>query len=114
MALWVAMSVNIPTYMLARSGMIAGGDELAPGRFHRVPGGTSLKLAPMLLNAHAGAKYGIPFPLFLRGRRLACVGANVPAVLALWWRADALASTPGSGAEQSMAMVVVLFPRWQT
>ena len=34
----------------------------------------------MLLNAHAGAKYGIPFPVFVRAS-FGVRGANIPAVL---------------------------------
>ena len=34
----------------------------------------------MLLNAHAGAKYGIPFPVFVRAS-FGPVGANIPALL---------------------------------
>ena len=34
----------------------------------------------MLLNAHAGARYGIPFPVFARSS-FGVLGANVPAVL---------------------------------
>src|SRR5262249_25716799 len=37
-------------------------------------------LAPMLLNAHAGTKYGIPFPVFVRAS-FGVRGANLPAVL---------------------------------
>src|SRR6266481_6279053 len=71
-ALWIAMSVNIPTYMLA-SGMIAGGMSWRQAIF-TVFLGNVLVLAPMLLNAHAGAKYGIPFPVFAR----ASFGVLVP------------------------------------
>ena len=63
-ALWVAMSVNIPTYMLA-SGMIAGGMNWKQAIF-TVFLGNLIVLVPMLLNAHAGARYGIPFPVFAR------------------------------------------------
>src|ERR1035438_6105215 len=59
-ALWIAMSVNIPTYMLA-SAMIAGGMNWKQAIF-TVFLGNVLVLIPMLLNAHAGAEYGIPFP----------------------------------------------------
>src|SRR5207302_432406 len=52
-ALWIAMSVNIPTYMLA-SGMIAGGMNWKQAIF-TVFLGNVLVLIPMLLNAHAGA-----------------------------------------------------------
>jgi len=55
------MSVNIPTYMLA-SGMIAGGMNWKQALF-TVFLGNVLVLIPMLLNAHAGAQYGIPFPV---------------------------------------------------
>jgi len=68
-ALWVAMSVNIPTYMLA-SGMIAGGMNWKQAIF-TVFLGNVIVLIPMLLNAHAGARYGIPFPVFARAVRRA-------------------------------------------
>src|SRR5690348_15946217 len=55
-ALWISMSVNIPTYMLA-SGMIAGGMNWSQALF-TVFLGNVLVLVPMLLNAHAGAQYG--------------------------------------------------------
>jgi len=37
-------------------------------------------LVPMLLNAHAGTKYGIPFPVFVRAS-FGPIGANIPAIL---------------------------------
>lgn len=77
-SLWVAMSVCIPTYMLA-SGLIAGGMswKQAIGTIFL---GNVIVLIPMLLNAHAGAKYGIPFPVFVRAS-FGVRGANIPAVL---------------------------------
>jgi NCS1 family nucleobase:cation symporter-1 len=77
-SLWVAMSVCIPTYMLA-SGLIAGGMNWwqAVGTIFL---GNLIVLAPMLLNAHAGAKYGIPFPVLVRAS-FGVRGANIPAVL---------------------------------
>src|SRR5580704_5676627 len=78
-ALWVAMSVNIPTYMLA-SGMIAGGMNWKQAIF-TVFLGNVIVLIPMLLNAHAGARYGIPFPVFARSS-FGVLGANIPAGLA--------------------------------
>src|SRR5260370_96729 len=79
-ALWVAMSVNIPTYLLA-SGMIAGGMNWKQAIF-TVFLGNVLVLIPMLLNAHAGARYGIPFRRFARAP-FDALGANVPALLRL-------------------------------
>ena len=77
-SLWVAMSVCIPTYMLA-SGLIAGGMNWwqAVGTILL---GNLIVLAPMLLNAHAGTKYGIPFPVLVRSS-FGVRGANLPALL---------------------------------
>jgi nucleobase:cation symporter-1, NCS1 family len=77
-SLWVAMSVCIPTYMLA-SGLIAGGMSWKQA-IGTILLGNLIVLVPMLLNAHAGAKYGIPFPVFVRAS-FGLRGANVPAVL---------------------------------
>ena len=63
-SLWVAMSVCIPTYMLA-SGLIAGGMSWWQAIL-TILLGNLIVLVPMLLNAHAGAKYGIPFPVLVR------------------------------------------------
>jgi NCS1 family nucleobase:cation symporter-1 len=77
-SLWVAMSVCIPTYMLS-SGLIAGGMNWwqAVGTILL---GNLIVLAPMLLNAHAGTKYGIPFPVLVRAS-FGVRGANLPALL---------------------------------
>ena len=77
-SLWVAMSVCIPTYMLA-SGLIAGGMSWWQA-IGTILLGNLIVLIPMLLNAHAGAKYGIPFPVFVRAS-FGVRGANLPAVL---------------------------------
>jgi NCS1 family nucleobase:cation symporter-1 len=76
-SLWVAMSVCIPTYMLA-SGLIAGGMNWWQA-IATILLGNLIVLIPMLLNAHAGTKYGIPFPVFVRAS-FGVRGANVPAV----------------------------------
>src|SRR5579862_7395375 len=70
-ALWVAMSVNIPTYL------IASGMNWKQALF-TVFLGNVIVLIPMLLNAHAGAEYGIPFPVFARSS-FGVLGANIPA-----------------------------------
>jgi NCS1 family nucleobase:cation symporter-1 len=77
-SLWVAMSVCIPTYMLA-SGLIAGGMNAIQAVF-TIFLGNLIVLIPMLLNAHAGTRYGIPFPVFVRAS-FGVRGANVPAIL---------------------------------
>jgi NCS1 family nucleobase:cation symporter-1 len=77
-ALWVSMAVCIPTYMLA-SGLIAGGMNWWQAIL-TILLGNLIVLIPMVLNAHAGAKYGIPFPVFVRAS-FGVRGANIPAVL---------------------------------
>jgi nucleobase:cation symporter-1, NCS1 family len=77
-SLWVAMSVCIPTYMLA-SGLIAGGMSWKQA-IGTILLGNLIVLAPMILNAHAGTKYGIPFPVYARAA-FGVRGANVPALL---------------------------------
>ena len=63
MALWFSMCMEITTYRLA-SGLIAKGMDWKQA-IGTVLLGNLIVLVPMLLNAHAGAKYGIPFPVFL-------------------------------------------------
>jgi len=77
-SLWVAMSVCIPTYMLA-SGLIAGGMNWWQA-IGTILLGNLIVLIPMLLNAHAGTKYGVPFPVFVRAS-FGVRGANLPAIL---------------------------------
>jgi NCS1 family nucleobase:cation symporter-1 len=77
-SLWVAMSVCIPTYMLA-SGLIAEGMSWKQA-IGTILLGNLIVLVPMILNAHAGTKYGIPFPVYVRAS-FGVRGANIPAVL---------------------------------
>jgi len=72
------MSVCIPAYMLA-SGLIAAGMSWTEA-LGTILLGNVIVLVPMTLNAHAGAKYGIPFPVCVRAS-FGVLGANVPAVL---------------------------------
>ncbi len=110
-ALWVAMSVNIPTYMLA-SGMIAGGMNWKQAIF-TIFLGNVLVLIPMLLNAHAGAKYGIPFPVFARSA-FGVLGSNVAAILRALVACGWFGIQTWIGGEAINAMVVALVPSWKT
>jgi NCS1 family nucleobase:cation symporter-1 len=77
-ALWFSMSMEVTTYMLASS-LIAGGMNWKQA-ITTILLGNLIVLIPMLLNAHAGAKYGIPFPVFVRAS-FGVRGANIPAIL---------------------------------
>lgn len=77
-ALWISMSACIPTYMLASS-LIGGGMSWWQAVL-TIFLGNLIVLVPMVLNAHAGTKYGIPFPVLCRAS-FGVIGANIPALL---------------------------------
>jgi nucleobase:cation symporter-1, NCS1 family len=77
-ALWISMAHCIPTYMLA-GGLIAVGMNWWQALF-TIGLGNLIVLVPILLNAHPGTKYGIPFPVLARAS-FGTVGANIPAIL---------------------------------
>ena len=103
------MSVNIPTYMLA-SGMIAGGMNWKQALF-TVFLGNVLVLIPMLLNAHAGARYGIPFPVFARAS-FGVLGANIPAILRALVACGWFGIQTWIGGQAINAMLIALAPSW--
>src|SRR5829696_1528076 len=76
--LWISMSACIPTYMLASS-LIDQGMNWWQAVL-TIFLGNVVVLIPMVLNAHAGTKYGIPFPVYCRAS-FGLLGANVPALL---------------------------------
>ncbi len=77
-ALWIGMSVVITTYTLA-SGLMQQGMKWWQAMGVILLGNT-IVLIPMILNAHAGTKYGISFPVLCRAS-FGVRGANVPAML---------------------------------
>ena len=77
-ALWVAMSISIPTYTLA-SGLMARGMNWKQAIF-TVFLGNLIVLVPMTLNACPGTAYGIPFPVLLRSS-FGVWGSNIPAIM---------------------------------
>ncbi|UJW32224.1 NCS1 family nucleobase:cation symporter-1 [Saccharothrix sp. AJ9571] len=85
-ALWMGMAHNIPSYALAAS-LIALGMNWVQALMTIVLGNI-IVLGPMLLNSHAGTKYGIPFPVFARafyGIRGANFAALLRAFIACGW-----------------------------
>jgi NCS1 family nucleobase:cation symporter-1 len=77
-ALWIGMAHNIPTYGLA-AGLVFLGMAWYQAIL-TIALGNIIVLIPMLLNSHAGTKYGIPFPVFARAS-FGVFGANVAALL---------------------------------
>lgn len=76
-ALWVAMVVCVPTYMLA-AGLVSEGMAWWQAII-TVLLGNVIVLIPMMMIGHAGAKYGVPFPVLLRSA-FGTQGAKIPAV----------------------------------
>ena len=77
-ALWVGMAHNLPTYGLA-AGLVVLGMAWYQAIL-TIALANIIVLIPMLLNSHAGTKYGIPFPVFARAS-FGVFGANVAALL---------------------------------
>ncbi|MGI9050707.1 MAG: cytosine permease, partial [Rubrobacteraceae bacterium] len=75
--LWVGISIVITTYTLA-SGLIAAG-MIWWQALLTIALGNIIVLIPLLLNAHAGTKYGVPFPVFVRSS-FGVTGANFAAI----------------------------------
>jgi nucleobase:cation symporter-1, NCS1 family len=106
-ALWFSMSMEVTTYMLAAS-LIAGGMNWKQA-VGTILLGNLIVLIPMLLNAHAGAKYGIPFPVFVRAS-FGPVGANIPAMLRAIVACGWFGIQTWIGGQAIAAMVAVLWP----
>ncbi len=85
-ALWIGMAIVITTYTLA-SGLMAAGMNWWQALL-TISLGNVIVLVPMLLNAHAGTKWGVPFPVFVRasfGVRGANFAAIARALVACGW-----------------------------
>lgn len=106
-ALWFSMSMEVTTYMLASS-LIAGGMNWKQA-VGTILLGNLIVLIPMLLNAHAGAKYGIPFPVLVRAS-FGLRGANVPALLRAVVACGWFGIQSWIGGQSIAAMINVLWP----
>jgi nucleobase:cation symporter-1, NCS1 family len=85
-AIWMGMAHAISSYLLA-SGLIVLGMSWLQA-FLTITVANLLVLIPMLLNSHAGTKYGIPYPVFARaffGVRGANLAALLRALVACGW-----------------------------
>lgn len=108
-ALWVGMSVCIPTYMLA-SGLIAGGMSWKQALF-TITLGNVIVLFPMILNGHSGAKYGVPFPVLARAS-FGTRGSNIPAMLRAIVACGWFGIQTWIGGQAIHTMLGVISPSW--
>jgi nucleobase:cation symporter-1, NCS1 family len=109
-ALWISMSACVPTYMLASS-LIAEGMSWWQAVL-TITLGNVIVLAPMILNAHAGTKYGIPFPVYCRPA-FGILGANVPAVLRALVACGWFGIQAWIGGWAIYSILAIYFPAWE-
>src|SRR5215471_1437555 len=110
-ALWIAMAACVPTYMLASS-LIDEGMNWWQAVLTIVLANL-IVLVPVILNGHAGTKYGIPFPVYCRpafGLR----GANVPALLRALVACGWFGIQTWIGGWAIYKVLEVYVPAWQT
>src|SRR5688572_2409055 len=109
--LWISMAACIPTYMLA-SGLIDEGMNWWQAVL-TIFLGNVIVLVPMVLNAHAGTKYGIPFPVYCRAS-FGVLGANVPAILRALVACGWFGIQTWIGGAAIYTLMGVFFPAWRT
>jgi NCS1 family nucleobase:cation symporter-1 len=103
------MSVCIPTYMLA-SGLIAGGMNWLQALL-TIALGNIIVLVPMVLNAHAGTKYGIPFPVLARAS-FGTSGSNIPALLRAIVACGWFGIQTWIGGQAFNSLIIIILPEW--
>jgi NCS1 family nucleobase:cation symporter-1 len=110
-SLWVGMSVCIPTYMLAAALIQAGLSW--QWALVAILVGNAIVLLPLLVNGHAGTRYGIPFPVYIRAA-FGLRGAHVPslfrAIVACGW----FGIQTWVGGLAIHEMLALVWPSWAT
>jgi NCS1 family nucleobase:cation symporter-1 len=110
-ALWIGMSVVLTTYTLA-SGLMQQGMTWSQALF-TILLGNAIVLVPMVLNAHAGTKYGISFPVLCRAS-FGVRGANVPAILRAIVACGWFGIQTWIGGLALNALLLAAWPGWAT
>src|SRR5262245_20403189 len=107
--LWISMAACVPTYMLASSLI-----EIGMNWWQAVLTiflANCVVLVPMALNAHAGTRYGIPFPVYCRAA-FGVRGANVPALLRALVACGWFGIQTWIGGMALHTLLAVWFPSW--
>lgn len=110
-ALWIGMSVVITTYTLA-GGFIEAGMTWWQAMM-TILLGNCIVLIPMVLNAHAGTKYGVSFPVLARAS-FGTKGANIPAILRAIVACGWFGIQTWIGGTAIDALFTALWPGWAT
>jgi nucleobase:cation symporter-1, NCS1 family len=109
-SLWVGLSVCIPTYMLASS-LIGGGMNWWQAVL-TIMLGNFIVCVPMVLIAHAGTRFGIPFPVLARAS-FGTRGSNVPALLRAVVACGWFGIQTWIGGQAIYTMLKVALPQWE-
>lgn len=109
--LWISICACVPTYMLASS-LIASGLSSWQAVLTIFLGNT-IVLVPMILNGHAGTKYGIPFPVYCRAA-FGIRGANVPALMRALVACGWFGIQSWVGGSAIYQVTVLYVPSWRT
>ena len=105
------MSVVITTYTLA-GGFIEAGMSWWQAMITILLGNT-IVLIPMILNAHAGTKYGVSFPVLSRAA-FGTKGANIPAMLRAVVACGWFGIQTWIGGTAIDVLLGVMFPAWKS
>ncbi len=109
-SLWVGLSVCIPTYMLAAS-LVGGGMNWWQAVL-TIMLGNLIVCVPMVLIAHAGTRFGIPFPVLARSS-FGVLGSNVPAILRAIVACGWFGIQTWIGGQAIYTMLKVAVPQWE-
>jgi nucleobase:cation symporter-1, NCS1 family len=109
-SLWIGLSVCIPTYMLA-AGLVEGGMSWWQAML-TILLGNLIVLVPMVLIAHPGTRYGIPFPVLARAS-FGTSGAHVPAILRGLVACGWFGIQTWIGGQAIHTMLATAFPGWR-
>jgi len=109
--LWISMAACVPTYMMASS-LINDGMNWWQA-VATIFLGNVIVLIPMVLNAHAGTRYGIPFPVYCRAS-FGILGANVPALLRAFVACGWFGIQAWIGGQAIFQILGVFIPSWKT
>ena len=110
-SLWIGLAVCIPTYMLA-AGLVQGGMNWWQALL-TILLGNLIVLLPMTLIAHAGTRYGIPFPVLARAS-FGVHGAHVPALLRALVACGWFGIQTWIGGQAIHIMLQTAFPAWKS
>jgi NCS1 family nucleobase:cation symporter-1 len=109
-SLWVGLSVCIPTYMLAAS-LVGGGMNWVQA-IVTILLGNLIVCVPLVMIAHAGTRFGIPFPVLARAS-FGLRGSNVPSLLRAVVACGWFGIQTWIGGQAIYTMLRVAIPEWE-